>query len=507
MSRITRSNARPIQKSKITIRGYEFLNFSNAMTNETFLRPDMYKIINDDEELDKNYFREETCDVPILFLSSKAQLGIQCKEINYKNFQVIEDNCSKNYKCSVIIDNKPGTTEMTLSEVLENMKVEYSKRKHIYNFLSLNYTFTELENVFKCPTFVTELDLAISNWPDVLKIAQIKCDCDNGIFIEKLIPMTWNYCTISAKGSYTDFHIDFGGSNVWISVIFGKKTFWIIPPTDYNIAAFELYLKDSYSKKKFFGFCAADCCKITLIGGQSFFLPAGWIHAVYTEEDTLMIGGNFITSAALETHIKILKSEQRQRAEAAYTYLYFKELMWYTVAATVYDVTGLNYIDYKQFKNIEYVNMCQCESFYQKNEKILSFVKRYLKNENIKNELINGSYFKKNTTNQIAYETIVQRNKINKWTVKEAKGYKSLLEYIKKYNKLMEKNVPIGITNCNKMIQDFERIINFASDDIFKLNIKETNLSIISWNRNLREKADKERKRKIQERKEKNEKF
>uniref|UniRef100_A0A0K0FRE0 JmjC domain-containing protein n=1 Tax=Strongyloides venezuelensis TaxID=75913 RepID=A0A0K0FRE0_STRVS len=126
---------------------------------------------------------------------------------------------------------------------------------------------------------------------------------------------------------------------------------------NYNIAVFELYLKDSYSKKEFFGFCAADCCKIILIGGQSFFLPADWIYAVYTEEDTLLINGNFITSAALETHIKILKSEQRQRAEAAYTYLYFKELMWYTVAATVYDVTGLNYIDYKQFKNIEFVDV------------------------------------------------------------------------------------------------------------------------------------------------------
>uniref|UniRef100_A0A0K0FRK3 JmjC domain-containing protein n=1 Tax=Strongyloides venezuelensis TaxID=75913 RepID=A0A0K0FRK3_STRVS len=150
---------------------------------------------------------------------------------------------------------------MALSEELENMKIEYSKRKHIYNFPSSNYAFTELENVLKCPIF------------------------------------------------------------------------------------------------EFFGFCAADCFKINLIDGQSFFLPADWIYAVYTEEDTLLINGNFITSAALETHIKILKSEQRQRDEAAYTYLYFKELMWYTVAATVYDVTGLNYIDYKQFKNIEFVDV------------------------------------------------------------------------------------------------------------------------------------------------------
>ncbi|CEF60514.1 Hypothetical protein SRAE_X000225200 [Strongyloides ratti] len=69
---------------------------------------------------------------------------------------------------------------------------------------------------------------------------------DNTQIGEQLvIPFTWNYLTVSAKGSYTDFQIGFGGSCIWISIIFGKKTRWLIPPTDYNISVYELYLKDS----------------------------------------------------------------------------------------------------------------------------------------------------------------------------------------------------------------------------------------------------------------------
>ncbi|CEF60612.1 JmjC domain-containing protein [Strongyloides ratti] len=476
MSRITRSNTYHIQKNEITIRGYELLNFSNAKTSENFLRPDMYKIINENEELDMNYFREETCNVPVLFLCSRLKLGIQCSEINYENFEIIESNLPRNFMCSVIIDNKPGTKEMVLSEVLENMKIEYSKRKHIYNCLSLNYTFMALEDVFTCPNFVIEMNLAINNWPDVLKIAQICCDKDKEI----IFPMTWNYCTVSTKGLYTNFHIDFGNNSVWISVISGKKTWWYIPSAKYIIAAFEQYLKDSCSSKDFFGFCAANCCKITLTARQSFFLLAGWIHAVYTNKDTLMVGGNFLTSAALETHLQIVESEQRQKAEVAYTYVYFKKLMWYTVADIVYNVTGLEYINYKVLK---ITNMLKCVSvifFINKMKKKLNLVKRYLKNKNIKNELINGSYFKKNTSNHVTYETAVKHNNISKWTFKKAKSHKSLLDFIKKHRKLMDKNLPVGIINCDQMIKDFERIIIFAFKEIFKLNGESVYPSTIS---------------------------
>ena len=37
-----------------------------------------------------------------------------------------------------------------------------------------------------------------------------------------------------------------------------------------------------------------NCARIELEAGNTFFIPAGWIHAVYTPEDSIVFGGNFL---------------------------------------------------------------------------------------------------------------------------------------------------------------------------------------------------------------------
>ena len=44
------------------------------------------------------------------------------------------------------------------------------------------------------------------------------------------------YCLMSVAGSYTDFHVDFGGSSVWYHVLKGRKTFYFVKPTEQNLA-------------------------------------------------------------------------------------------------------------------------------------------------------------------------------------------------------------------------------------------------------------------------------
>jgi hypothetical protein len=41
---------------------------------------------------------------------------------------------------------------------------------------------------------------------------------------------------MSLAGSYTDFHIDFGGSSVWYHVLRGSKIFYFAKPTPQNLA-------------------------------------------------------------------------------------------------------------------------------------------------------------------------------------------------------------------------------------------------------------------------------
>lgn len=56
---------------------------------------------------------------------------------------------------------------------------------------------------------------------------------------ENLRPDVAMFCLLGMGGSYTDFHIDFGGSSVWYHVFKGKKIFYVLEPTDENLAAFE----------------------------------------------------------------------------------------------------------------------------------------------------------------------------------------------------------------------------------------------------------------------------
>merc|ERR1719495_3048494 len=42
-------------------------------------------------------------------------------------------------------------------------------------------------------------------------------------------PQVGKYCIMSKKDSYTDFHIDFGGTSVWYHVLTGEKHFFPDP--------------------------------------------------------------------------------------------------------------------------------------------------------------------------------------------------------------------------------------------------------------------------------------
>lgn len=43
--------------------------------------------------------------------------------------------------------------------------------------------------------------------------------------------------------------------------------------------------------------------------GHTFFIPTGWIHAVYTPSDSLVFGGNFLHQFGIEKQLKIAQVE------------------------------------------------------------------------------------------------------------------------------------------------------------------------------------------------------
>ncbi len=119
---------------------------------------------------------------------------------------------------------------------------------------------------------------------------------------------------MSVKGCFTDFHIDFGGTSVWYHVFRGGRSFWLIPPTLQNLELYEEWVLSGKQSDIFLGDRVERCQRIELKQGYTFFIPSGWIHAVYTPVDSLVFGGNILHSFNVPMQLRIYEIEDRTRA-------------------------------------------------------------------------------------------------------------------------------------------------------------------------------------------------
>ena len=59
-------------------------------------------------------------------------------------------------------------------------------------------------------------------------------------------------------------------------------------------------------------------------------IPSGWIHAVWTPENSLVIGGNFLTRMNYGMQIKVLNIEKDTKVPKKFRYPFFQKIQWYT---------------------------------------------------------------------------------------------------------------------------------------------------------------------------------
>lgn len=59
-----------------------------------------------------------------------------------------------------------------------------------------------------------------------------------------------------------------------------------------------------------------------LQAGHTFFIPTGWIHAVYTPSDSLVFGGNFLHQFGIEKQLKIAQVEDVTKVKHSLGYLF-----------------------------------------------------------------------------------------------------------------------------------------------------------------------------------------
>ncbi|XP_063971927.1 histone lysine demethylase PHF8-like isoform X1 [Diachasmimorpha longicaudata] len=205
-------------------------------------------------------------------------------------------------------------------------------RTRVFNVISLEFTATPLSQMVEAPYIARKLDWVNSVWPREM--------ADDHEFKR---PEVQKYCLMGVKDSYTDFHIDFGGTSVWYHVLKGEKVFYLIKPTPANIQLYHQWMSSSSQSETFFGDQADACYKCVLKQGQTMMIPTGWIHAVLTPVDSLVFGGNFVHSLNIPMQIQIYELERKMKTPAKYQYPGFETINWLAAKKLLKELKDLNH--------------------------------------------------------------------------------------------------------------------------------------------------------------------
>lgn len=195
---------------------------------------------------------------------------------------------------------------------------EKEGEKPIHNVISLEVSDSKLGRLIRRPKVVRDLDLQDAVWP--------KEEVAKGNF-----PKVQFYCLMSVADCYTDFHIDFGGSSVYYHILKGKKTFFFIPPKPKYLKQYEAWCLSNHQSSTWLGNETKECYRVDLSEGDTMLIPSGWIHAVWTPEKSLVIGGNFLTRMHYGMQIQINEIEKATNVARKFRYPHFQKVLWHAV--------------------------------------------------------------------------------------------------------------------------------------------------------------------------------
>ncbi|XP_069816997.1 lysine-specific demethylase 2B isoform X4 [Dendropsophus ebraccatus] len=313
----------------VSIRGF---SLEQKLTSTNY-RGDYVQYM-DGKDFTYEYAQREALKVPLLFRTMEG-LGIKMpgQEFTVRDVKLL---VGSRRIVDVMDVNTQKATDMSMSQFVRYFETPENEREKLYNVISLEFSHTKLEKVVKRPTVVDAVDWVDNMWPQHLKEKQKEA---TNVISDMKYPKVKKYCLMSVKGCFTDFHIDFGGTSVWYHVLRGGKVFWLIPPTVYNLQLYEEWLLSGKQTDIFLGDRSQGCQRIELQQGHTFFIPSGWIHAVYTPADSLVFGGNILHSFNIPMQLRVYEIEDRTRVHAKFRYPFYYEMCWYVLERYVCTLT------------------------------------------------------------------------------------------------------------------------------------------------------------------------
>uniref|UniRef100_A0A665VY72 [histone H3]-dimethyl-L-lysine(36) demethylase n=1 Tax=Echeneis naucrates TaxID=173247 RepID=A0A665VY72_ECHNA len=415
------------------------------------------------------YVQKEALRIPLIF-KEKAGLGIRMPDPEFTVSEIKGLVGSRRSVDVMDVSTQKGS-EMSMAQFVRYYETPEEERDKLFNVISLEFSHTKLENLIKRPTVVDQVDWVDNMWPPNLKESQTEA---TNVISEMKYPKVQRYCLMSVKGCYTDFHIDFGGTSVWYHVFKGQKVFWLIPPTNHNLALYEDWVLSGKQSDVFLGDRADGCQRVELKQGYTFFIPSGWIHAVYTPEDTLVFGGNILHSFNIPMQLTIHEIENRTKVHSKFRFPFYYEMCWYVLERYLHCLTKRSYLS-------------------QEIRKEPAPMGQY-------NLVIPSSDSRSQDMNEDSCETQVredQGDKIervtqdgpcspdngrgHKWTHMTEYELSGLRILVEKLDSLPEnkKCVPEGIENAQALLEDMKVVLKEHSDDDPKLAI--TGLPVVYW--------------------------
>uniref|UniRef100_A0AAV2LYL5 E3 ubiquitin-protein ligase HUWE1 n=1 Tax=Knipowitschia caucasica TaxID=637954 RepID=A0AAV2LYL5_KNICA len=284
--------------------------FVRELRSRTFPNADEVLLKPTGAQLTVEFLEEHSFSVPVMVLRRDG-LGMTLPPSSF-TVSDVENYIGSDKEIDVIDVARQCDLKMRLGEFVEYYNSP--NRDKVLNVISLEFSETRLSNLVETPKIVRKLSWVENLWPE------------ESVFER---PNVQKYCLMGVKDSYTDFHIDFGGTSVWYHVLRGEKIFYLISPTPANLALFERWSSSSNQNEMFFGDQVDMCYKCSLKQGNTLFIPTGWIHAVLTPVDCLAFGGNFLHSLNIDMQLRAYEIEKRLSTAELFKFPNFETVCWY----------------------------------------------------------------------------------------------------------------------------------------------------------------------------------
>ncbi|XP_014853983.1 PREDICTED: lysine-specific demethylase 7A [Poecilia mexicana] len=284
--------------------------FVKQLQHRTFPSAEEILIRMKGEQVTTRYLERHGFNYPIVITEMEG-LGLKLPPPTF-SVKDVEQYVGGDKVIDVIDVARQADSKMKLSEFIKYFTKPH--RPKVLNLISLEFSDTKMAELVEVPDVAKKMSWVENYWPD-------------DSFFPK--PFVQKYCLMGVKDSYTDFHIDFGGTSVWYHVLWGEKIFYLIKPTPTNLALYEAWSSSPNQSEVFFGDKVDKCYKCVVTQGTTLLIPTGWIHGVLTSQDCMAFGGNFLHNLNIGMQLRCYEMERRLKTPDLFKFPYFEAICWY----------------------------------------------------------------------------------------------------------------------------------------------------------------------------------